>query len=705
MRIRFTLGLVFVLAFVLASGASAQNTPETMVSFPHIAVGQSGEFTDVAPTRISFSVDGNGSVGGGPPGGVVLSMVTDAAGNIYAGTLGGVYRKAKQTSTWTAFNAGLTNLAVTSLIADAAGNIYAGTIFGGVFKSPVSAPNWIAMNSGLPASTNLLITPLTLSPVITVGALAIDAGGNLYAGTGFVFGGGSGVYKSANGGLSWKAFNSGGIDTFSITSLALDSSGHLYAGALDKGIFKSSAQFAEWSPVNNGFPDSAAVMAITFDSQGNIYAGSGTVFEGGYGVFKSIDGGNSWTDFNSDATSSQSITSLAADSSGFIYAGVAGGIFKTAASAPNWTSFNSGLPLNSTVLALTRDSAGNLYAGTYGGVFITSAVPAANWSSLNSGLNAQTVLAVAADPVIPGTVYAGTPAGVFKSTDGGTTWAAANTGLTNLVVSSFAFDSKHNIYAGTGSGIGVLTGVFVEGSGVFKSTDGGASWSSFNSVGLESPFIMALAVDAADNIYTATLGGGIAKSSRDVANWTASNTGLDVNAIITSLVFDSAGNLYAGGDTIFKSTNQGLSWAVFSSSAITNTPIMSLLTDNSGNIFAGTLGGAGIYKSPTAAASWAPSSIGLTIPAVSALTMDVNGNIYAAIGNPFLVASGGVYKSTNGGLIWSAINSGFTIQPTYVFSLTVDQTASGNAFAGTVGGGVFKANAASPVPTWTPAGR
>jgi photosystem II stability/assembly factor-like uncharacterized protein len=61
--------------------------------------------------------------------------------------------------------------------------------------------------------------------------------------------------------------------------------------------------------------------------------------------------------------------------------------------------------------------------------------------------------------------------GVFKSTDGGTNWSAANTGLTNKRVRALAIDptAPNTLYAGT------------YGGGVFKSTDGGTSWSSANS--------------------------------------------------------------------------------------------------------------------------------------------------------------------------------------------------------------------------------
>jgi len=42
------------------------------------------------------------------------------------------------------------------------------------------------------------------------------------------------------------------------------------------------------------------------------------------------------------------------------------------------------------------------------------------------------VRALAIDPSDPNTLYAGTTGGVFKSTNGGANWSAANNGLTNL---------------------------------------------------------------------------------------------------------------------------------------------------------------------------------------------------------------------------------------------------------------------------------
>ena len=93
-------------------------------------------------------------------------------------------------------------------------------------------------------------------------------------------------------------------------------------------------------------------------------------------------------------------------------------------------------------------------AGLLGG----GAGPAeAGWTSI--GLNGKSfiVSALALDPTTPTTVYAGTSQGVFKTTDGGTSWSPVNTGLTcgpyGCYATALALDptSPTTVYAGTAS--------------------------------------------------------------------------------------------------------------------------------------------------------------------------------------------------------------------------------------------------------------
>ena len=137
---------------------------------------------------------------------------------------------------------------------------------------------------------------------------------------------------------------------------------------------------------------------------------------------------------------------------------------------------------------------------------------------IRQGPEGGIINALAIGPQSPATVYAGTQSGgVFKSTDGGTTWSAVNVGLTDLEVLSLATDpqSPATVYAGTQSG------------DVFKSTDGGTNWSGVNN-GLTTFNVRSLAIDPQNptTLYLCSDTTGIFKSTNGGANWYAVNAGL-----------------------------------------------------------------------------------------------------------------------------------------------------------------------------------
>ncbi len=95
----------------------------------------------------------------------------------------------------------------------------------------------------------------------------------------------------------------------------------------------------------------------------------------------------------------------------------------------------------------------------YTGLWVSLALAIAAWPSsvAYAGLGAWTsggpagdVWALAIDPTTPATLYAGMNgggSGVFKSTDSGATWAAASTGLTNPYVYALAINPIDPLHA------------------------------------------------------------------------------------------------------------------------------------------------------------------------------------------------------------------------------------------------------------------
>jgi hypothetical protein len=90
------------------------------------------------------------------------------------------------------------------------------------------------------------------------------------------------------------------------------------------------------------------------------------------------------------------------------------------------------------------------------------------------------VTAVAVDPNSTGTIYAGTAGGgVWKSTDNGSTFTPVFDSEPSLAIGAITIDATTNpstIYVGTGEANGSADSYY--GKGLFKSTDGGTTWTA-----------------------------------------------------------------------------------------------------------------------------------------------------------------------------------------------------------------------------------
>ncbi len=135
------------------------------------------------------------------------------------------------------------------------------------------------------------------------------------------------------------------------------------------------------------------------------------------------------------------------------------------------------------------------------------------WTDISAGLPGEFVAALAVDPRDARIVYAGIGAGVafpagdgvWKSTDGGQTWSRAGAELAGHTVSALlASTLPGRLYA------------VVDGNRVFRSDDGGASWQGWTR-GLRAQGITALTADPGDprRIYAATTNGVWALTEAD----------------------------------------------------------------------------------------------------------------------------------------------------------------------------------------------
>lgn len=266
-------------------------------------------------------------------------------------------------------------------------------------------------------------------------------------------------------------------------------------------------------------------------------------------------------------------------------------------------------------------------------------------------------------------IFAGTEGGVFLSTDNGTNWTPANSGI----------GDSHFVWSLVSNGTNLVAAAA---SGVFLSTDNGASWIEVNSP-LVGHYVKALAFSGA-NLFAGTTGSHVFRSTNNGASWThvytfLDSTELDVRAFVVSgtNLFVGAGHTSLARGTqwggVSLSTDNGTSWTR-ADSGLTSTDVKSLAVSGT-NLFAGT--GTGVFLSTNRGASWAQMNSGLADTSVT--TLGVSGT------NLLAGTDGGVFLSTNNGTSWIQVNEGLT--DTLVSALAVTST---NLLVGTHMSGVWR---------------
>jgi hypothetical protein len=148
--------------------------------------------------------------------------------------------------------------------------------------------------------------------------------------------------------------------------------------------------------------------------------------------------------------------------------------------------------------------------------------PVGSWSFLGPGNVGGRTRAIVIDPTNTSVMYAAAVAGgVWKSVNGGASWAPTADFIANIAVNSLVMDpTNHNVlYAGTGEGY--FNGDAQRGAGIFKTTDGGATWNqlAFTNANSDFFYVNKIAINApASRIYAATRT-GIFRSIDGGATW------------------------------------------------------------------------------------------------------------------------------------------------------------------------------------------
>lgn len=163
-------------------------------------------------------------------------------------------------------------------------------------------------------------------------------------------------------------------------------------------------------------------------------------------------------------------------------------------------------------------------------------------------------------PADPQTLFVGTPAGgIWKTTNGGSNWTSLSDGLPVIGVSGIAVNPAHpdSIYILTGDGDGAYT----YSTGVLLSTNGGDTWQSTGlqwDVSVYKRGYKLLMHPANSNILFAVTNTGIYKTTDGGVSWSVKKSGS-----FTDLTFntDNPSILYAvTANTFYISSDAGESW-------------------------------------------------------------------------------------------------------------------------------------------------
>lgn len=501
-------------------------------------------------------------------------------------------------------------------------------------------------------------------------SIALDSSGALYAATDQ-----DGVIKSVDEGLTWSYAGMKGEILYSIVAAP---NGDLYTAGYADGIMRSTNQGLSWDSCAT--PLRSITRRISVNTLGHLFVRTDD------GVFRSTDNGAVWKLLDVPPSTFWSFDIAFAPSGKiFAFAGTAANlaIVESNDDGDHWTVtfefdsvltaslhdwYNNGSFLNNFAFA----TGGSIVIATSGGI-LRSTNSGRSWQHITKDFDSLWISCVF--PGSGGKIYAVADA-PYVTTDAGAHWQKCSKQFFGRWGSCGVVTANNKVIVGT------------NGFGVYTSDDNEKTWKQSMAA---APGVFSLVVNSSGHVFAGTYGGGVYRYNSGTAQWV--NLGLS-GGIVRSMIADGRGVIYAAlssgsFDTIsnagiYRSTNDGANWERISG-GLAKTSATVIAQDSSGWMYAGT--DSGIYRSSNRGAQW----VLCTSKYLHALTIsawDTNNVICSAYG-----AATAMY-STDHGATWSA----FKGLPSHASTGSVTGIASDRganlylSFWGTnmVGGGLFR---------------
>lgn len=306
---------------------------------------------------------------------------------------------------------------------------------------------------------------------------------------------------------------------------------------------------------------------------------------------------------------------LVAGSGSYLYAAGGSAVYVSGDSGKTWqaASAPSGSPY--TVLAFANSQP---WIGTMEQGAAYSANQGGSWTASSSGLisplskTALQIHAIAAQPGSPTKLVAGTAQGAYVSSDGGSSWKSDSIqGLPTTGTCPFCI--KQAVYALAGfEGGSILAGTA---NGIYKSTDGGTTWASSGLTGVPVKLLSA----GAGKAYALTDTGALYKSSGSA--WTQVTVSATPSTVYAHP--SKSGTVFFGTSQgqVFSSADDGANWTAISDSTLSGAVnAIAVPADMADNLVVATSAGVFLYGAASASSLVIPPAT--NVPLNTAITSD-----------------------------------------------------------------------------------
>lgn len=493
-------------------------------------------------------------------------------------------------------------------------------------------------------------TPLTESlGTLSIGSMAVDPNdrNTIFLGLGDAFDGtGLGVVKSHDGGLTWSAPVFLGMSTVVKAVTVAPTDRNIILAATNAGLFRSTNRGASFSPVNlsTGYGAAPYIWSIAWTGGTNFAVSVAPAANDGQ-VFVSNNNGAFWT-----KASAFSVT-------GGAPSGIGRATLAAAPSNPNVVYAMAATPS-----ASGEDLADILKSSDKGRTwtrlnatdkpYTVMNLEAENMSTLLNGQSWYNQM-VAVDPLNENNAYFGGALLMAKTTDGGQSFTPASNWLARFNLPYVHAD----FHAAAIEGSTMIIGTD---GGLFKSTDGGATFTDALNLGLTTHLIYSVGSSPASE--HAVIGGFQDNGTRVRAGSTTTYNQYIGGDGFGAVVHRTNPQLMLGSlyyTRIQKSTNGGVSFSS-ATSGISGSNNPSLAPFNTGITYwegaanadtVYTWTNTRVYKSVNFGSSW--TAVGATGLPTSGLFIRGVGVAASNVNVMGIVANGGrVFLTNNGGVSW-----------------------------------------------------